>query len=79
MSASLHESRSDAYYREIVYHYSYQGALLAVLPFLGPGPKSFTSCTFAKRDIDADADEVESVTRVFFLDGHEAIACIDLC
>ncbi|XP_046553464.1 uncharacterized protein LOC124262912 [Haliotis rubra] len=80
VSVSIQDSR-QANYRETLYHYNNHGDLLAVLPFLGPGPRNMFPALLPGTQKDAVHDPLlrKRGWYVFLRDGHEGMMGIKLC
>ncbi|XP_041359511.1 uncharacterized protein LOC121375890 isoform X2 [Gigantopelta aegis] len=76
-SCTLHSS-STSFYREHIYHLSYSGQLLGILPFLGPGPRGFLPVWLPNNEdaLMVDSRLGQAGWRVFMRDGHEGIMSI---
>ncbi|XP_067663939.1 uncharacterized protein [Haliotis asinina] len=72
---------SQANYRETLYHYNNHGDLLAVLPFLGPGPRNMFPALLPGNQEATVHDPLPHKRGwyVFLRDGHEGIMGIRLC
>ncbi|XP_046372005.2 uncharacterized protein LOC124146019 isoform X2 [Haliotis rufescens] len=80
VSVSLQDP-SQVNYRETLYHYNYRGELLAVLPFLGPGPRNMFPALLPGTREAAAHDPLlgKPGWYVFLRDGHEGIMGTRLC
>lgn len=78
VSTTMDTNRENKMSREHILHFDYDGMLCGILPFLGPGPRSFYPVYLpGKPELSAtSSDHGKSGWHVFFRDGHGGICCL---